>query len=228
MEDILLPYVEIKNVVESNPRENLIKFINIIKNHINIVKNIYISGNFFIGYDIFITYSSFYDYIGHYILNIEKEKELNSFVYLNNVRSNKISLNAVPLEKLGISDIKEDLFTKGLKSNLINELNSKKEELKLFWLNNEILKNKNELKEKAQKEILKGNPNPLTNKELKIVNLPDYIETFEDKKIKNYYLYRKETVYNISNDWFKKANNVKPKEISFIELIYFMEMIAKM
>lgn len=226
VEDVLLPYVEVKEVAESNPRGNLINFINIIKNHIDIVKNVYISGNFYIGYDTFVSYSSFYD--GYYILNIEKEKEFDSFVYLNDTRSHKISLNAVPLEELGVSGIKEDLFTKGLNSKLINELNSMKEERKVFWLNNEILRNQNELKAKAKKEILKGNPNPLTNKELKIVNLLNYIKTFEDKEIKNYYLYRKETVYNINDNWLKKANNVKSKKITFIDLIYFIEKIAKM
>lgn len=226
VEDVLLPYVEVKNVAASNPRGNLINFINIIKNHIDILYNFYISGKFYIGYDTFVSYNS--AYIGYYLLNIEKEKEFDSFVYLNDTRLHKISLNAVPLEELGVSGIKEDLFTKGLNSKLINELNSMKEERKVFWLNNEILRKQNVLKAKAKKEILKGNPNPLTNKELKIVNLPNYIKTFEDKEIENYYLYKKETIYNVNDNWLKKANNVKHKKITFIDLIYFMEKIAKM
>ena len=87
---------------------------------------------------------------------------------------------------------------------------------------------KEDIEEKAKKELLEGNPNPLTKKELSIVRLPIYIGVFE-KEVENYsyHSYLKELeVYNITEDWMEKANDIEHKKVTIFDLLNFMEDIV--
>lgn len=223
--DTLLPYVE--SVAVSSPKEEITFLINIIKNHIDIVNKVKIKGDFFSqDYKMHITFSSYYD-TKNYFLSIDKELRLDNPFYINDILENSLLFDAIPMSEFGIN-IKEDKFTKGLTTGLAEELEKMKVKRYQLRLDKKVLEKKEELEEKARKELLEGNPNPLTKKELSIVRLPIYIEGFE-KEVENYsyHSYLKELeVYNITEDWMEKANDIEHKKVTILDLLNFMEDIV--
>ena len=204
--DTLLPYVE--SVVVSSPKEEITFLINIIKNHIDIVIN------------------SYYD-TKNYFLSIDKELRLDNPFYINGIIEKNLLFDAIPMSEFGIN-VKEDKFTKGLTTRLVEELEKMKVKRYQLRLDKKVLEKKEELEEKAKKELLEGNPNPLTKKELSIVRLPIYIGVFE-KEVENYsyHSYLKELeVYNITEDWMEKANDIEHKKVTILDLLNFMEDIV--
>lgn len=222
----LLPYV--KPVITTSPKEEIAFLINIVKNHIDIVNKVKIKGEFFsLDYEMYVTFSSYYD-TKNYFLSINKELRLHDIpFYINNVLEKSLLFDAIPMSEFGIN-IKEDKFTKGLTTGLVEELEKMKVKRYQLRLDKKVLEKKEELEEKAKKELLEGNPNPLTKKELSIVRLPIYIEGFE-KEVENYsyHSYLKELeVYNITEDWMEKANDIEHKKVTILDLLNFMEDIV--
>lgn len=223
--DTLLPYVE--PVVVSSPKEEITFLINIIKNYIDIVNKVKIKGDFFSqDYKMHVTFNSYYD-TKNYFLSIDKELRLDNPFYINGIIEKSLLFDAIPMSEFGIN-VKEDKFTKGLTTGLVEELEKMKVKRYQLRLDKKVLEKKEELEEKAKKELLEGNPNPLTKKELSIVRLPIYIEGFE-KEVENYsyHSYLKELeVYNITEDWMEKANDIEHKAVTSLDLLNFMEDIV--
>lgn len=223
--DTLLPYVE--SVVVSSPKEEITFLINIIKNHIDIVNKVKIKGDFFSqDYKMHVTFNSYYD-TKNYFLSIDKELRLDNPFYINGIIEKNLLFDAIPMSEFGIN-VKEDKFTKGLTTGLVEELEKMKVKRYQLRLDKKVLEKKEELEEKAKKELLEGNPNPLTKKELSIVRLPIYIGVFE-KEVENYsyHSYLKELeVYNITEDWMEKANDIEHKKVTILDLLNFMEDIV--
>ena len=218
----LLPYVKL--VAISSPKEEITFLIDIIKNHIDIVDKVRVKGKFYsFDYKMYVTFNSYYD-TKNYFLSIDKELRLHNIpFYINDTLENFLMFNAIPMSEFGIN-VKEDKFTKGLTTELIEELEKMKAEKYQLRLDEKISEKKEKLKKKAKEELLKGNPNPLTKKELSIVCLSDYIESFE-KEVKNYSYLKESETYNITEDWIEKANNIKRKEVTILDLLDFMEDI---
>lgn len=154
-------------------------------------------------------------------LNISKKKKFTNQTLL---------LNAIPLLELADNDItnnlKEDLFTQGLKPELMNEFNAMVNKNYVFFINEEVLKEQRILEEKAGKELLKGKSNPLTNEELKIILMPNTIVKSELKEIKDYHFVRANVYIDINDDWLEKANHITPKKITYIDLLHFLEVVT--
>lgn len=219
----LLPYV--KPVITTSPKEEIAFLINIVKNHIDIVNKVKIKGEFFsLDYEMYVTFSSYYD-TKNYFLSINKELRLHDIpFYINNVLEKSLLFDAIPMSEFGIN-IKEDKFTKGLTPGLVEELEKMEVKRYQLRLDEKTLEKKKELKEKAKEELLKGNPNPLTTKELIIVRLPDYIEGFE-KEVKLYSYFKELEVYNLTEDWMEKANDIEHKKVTPLDLLDFIEDIV--
>ena len=221
--DILTPYVRVKYLTEFtfNPLENITNFIKIIKNHIDIIDSMYIYGDFYLGNDVFVSYDSNFRPNYGMTLNISKKKKFTNQTLL---------LNAIPLLELADNDItnnlKEDLFTQGLKPELMNEFNAMVNKNYVFFINEEVLKEQRILEEKAGKELLKGKSNPLTNEELKIILMPNTIVKSELKEIKDYHFVRANVYIDINDDWLEKANHITPKKITYIDLLHFLEVVT--
>lgn len=218
----LLPYV--KPVIATSLKEEIAFLIDIVKNHIDIVNKIKIKGEFFSqDYEMYVTFSSYYD-TKNYFLSVNKELNLHIPFYINNILEKSLLFDAIPMSEFGIN-VKEDKFTKGLTPGLVEELEKMKVKRYQLRLDEKTLEKKKELKEKAKEELLKGNPNPLTTKELIIVRLPDYIEGFE-KEVKLYSYLKESEVYNLTEDWMEKANDIEHKKVTPLDLLDFIEDIV--
>lgn len=202
--------IDYESNCQDSIKDNIKIFVEIIKNHIDLIDFINIKSNKSIkGINIFYKTLQKEDKL---ILQIKK--------YKFDKNLNEISYNAVPLVELvnkNDFEINESIFTNGLKYGIVLSKN-------LFSLNNDILELIKELKLKAKTEILKGNSNPLTKEELKIINLPDTIETTE-KQVKNYHLDKENMSYVLNKTGEQTNQDVTYNNITYNDLIYFIERI---
>lgn len=212
-------------VYGSNRRETIEFVVSLIENHQKIIQEI----NIDISEDVLdrcrIDFETDYEKDGKLLVKINKLL----YIPLNNEKIKAIDISAVPIcemSDIGIDIDTERIFTDGIKTGLINVNNL--DEFKYRYMLYDTVKTKiANLTKKAETAVLNGKNNPLTEQEIKIINLLDDQTSIDpDKEIH----YRQELVSHtpaIPEHLIKKLKDTKPKEVSIKDFCSLIKNISK-
>ena len=156
--------------------------------------------------------------------NIQKQiySDINYMPYITSVPIIELSNEFADVFK----DFEESRFVDGLINNLMNQLKDNIITKYEFKLNSETLEKINQIKAKAQIQILNGETNILSSDEKTLIQMPVEITTLTPDEPNNYILHSQ---YRDLNDEYKNIlKQAKPKTITLNDILYLLKFIENL
>lgn len=156
--------------------------------------------------------------------NIQKTiySDINYMPYITSVPIIELSNEFADVFK----DFDESRFIDGLINNLINQLNDNIITKYEFKLNSETLKKINQVKAKAQMQILNGETNVLSSDEKTLIQMPVEITTLTPDEPNNYILHSKHL--DLKDEYKQTLKQAKPKTITLNDILYLLKFIENL